>query len=127
DVAACHDAITRSMQAWTDVMCTDFAYVDDGDTTDERSGYDWRRPDENHNVVVFREGHDGDAWDGWTHQASALAITTVTFNSRTGKILDADGEVNGGPRGHTEFHFAVCADDGSDCPGKNDIQNTLTH
>jgi hypothetical protein len=127
DAAACKQAVRDSMAPWNNVDCTDFTLVEDGETTDERVGYDWRRPGENHNAVIFREGHADNPFDDWTHQASALAITTVTFNSRTGRILDADIEVNGVPHGRAEFKFAVCAPGGTDCAGKNDLQNTLTH
>ncbi len=126
DEAACKAAVTAAMQAWTDVPCTDFTFVDVGDTTNPRAGYDWRRPDDNHNVVVFREG-TGDPQDAWPHTPGALAITTVTFNSRTGRILDADIEVNGAVRGQNQYTFGACNVDGSDCAGKQDIQNTLTH
>jgi hypothetical protein len=42
----------------------------------------------NANAVIFRD-------DMWTHEdPSALALTTVAFNVRTGKILNADMEIN---------------------------------
>jgi hypothetical protein len=45
----------------------------------------------NANIIVFRQGtwpYPGDA-------VNALAFTTVTFDSETGEILDADMEING--------------------------------
>ncbi|MBI5496324.1 MAG: matrixin family metalloprotease [Deltaproteobacteria bacterium] len=128
DRAACHAAITRSMASWTDVACTDFTFIDGGDTEDERAGYDWRHPEANRNTIVFREGDPADPWDTWPHQAGALAITTVTFNSRSGRILDADIEVNAVPRtGGRRYTWAICPDDGSGCGGANDVENTITH
>lgn len=128
DNAACHAALTASMKTWTDVACTDFTFIDGGNTTVERAGYDWRHPEVNTNIIVFREGRADDPWDTWEHQAGALAITTVTFNSQTGRILDADIEVNGVPRsGGRQYVFAVCNPDGTGCEGANDIQNTITH
>jgi matrixin len=41
----------------------------------------------NANAVLFRD-------DVWTHDPSALALTTVAFNTRTGQILNADMEIN---------------------------------
>src|SRR5690606_499403 len=41
----------------------------------------------NANAVIFRE-HD------WPHDPFALALTTVSFNTDTGKLFDADIEVN---------------------------------
>lgn len=124
DNSVCLEAVRASYRTWTDVDCSDFQFVDMGTTENARAGYDWRRPDSNHNVLVFREGKDGPV-DTWPHAAGALAITTLTFNSRTGRVLDADIEMNGVPNGSREFHFAVCPDQGG-CT-QIDIQNTVTH
>ena len=43
----------------------------------------------NSNAVVFRESD-------WSHDAAAIGVTTVSFDTDTGKILDADMEVNVG-------------------------------
>jgi len=126
DTAACLDALRASFQPWTDIDCSDFRFEDQGTTADARTGYDWRRPQDAINTVVFREGNEANPLDGWTHQRGALAITTVTFNSRTGKILDADIEVNGAPNGTREYKFQLCDATGSDC-GDNDLRNTITH
>lgn len=125
DTAQCLGAMRDAMAAWNDVTCTDFHFQDDGITTETRTGYDWRNPDGNHNIVVFREGTDG-PMDGWSHARGALAITTVTFNSQSGRILDTDIEVNGVPFGSAEYRFAICPPAGN-CGGANDIQNTMTH
>ncbi len=53
--------------------------------------------DANANVWMFRDGtwpHAGPGQDIDTIDASALALTTVTFNWKTGEILDADVELN---------------------------------
>jgi hypothetical protein len=42
---------------------------------------------DNVNVVMFQD-------QDWPHAGSEVALTTVTLNTRTGKILDADVEVN---------------------------------
>lgn len=127
DVNACFGAYRASLQAWNNVDCTDFTFEEMGVTANSATGFDWRRPDEAFNTIVFREGDPDDANGAWRHQRGALAITTVTFNSQTGRILDADVEFNGVPNGGTEYEFAVCTQGGLDCLSKNDIQNTLTH
>jgi hypothetical protein len=43
----------------------------------------------NANIVMFRDQH-------WSHDPSALALTTVTFNPVSGEIYDADIELNSG-------------------------------
>jgi hypothetical protein len=120
----CIDAVRQALSAWDQVGCSDFSFVDSGLTQDARAGYDWRRPEANQNVVVWREGRADDILDRWVHQSSALAITTVTFSSYSGAILDADVEVNGAPGSSREYTFQIC--NGPGCTG-NDIQNTLTH
>lgn len=76
----------------------------------------------NANIVIFRSGK----WphvDKYGHStgASTIALTTVTFNSETGEIYDADIEVNDGPElaagkitvGDTEIGY--------------DLQSVITH
>jgi hypothetical protein len=50
---------------------------------------DYNQSGGNQNVIVFRD-------DKWTHNDAnnTLALTTVTFNSETGEIYDADMEIN---------------------------------
>jgi hypothetical protein len=62
------------------------------------------------NVVMFRD-------DGWPYQGSqdAYGLTTVTYNTDTGEIIDADIEINS-----TDFDVTV---DGSG----TDLQTILTH
>jgi hypothetical protein len=52
-------------------------------------GYDPRGPNEN--VMVY-------APDGWSRANGALAVTILTYDDATGKILDADVLLNGGDR-----------------------------
>jgi hypothetical protein len=124
--AACLQAVRISYQHWTDVACSDFTFLDQGVTADGRAGYNWRDPGDNRNVVVWREGNPDDPVDGWPHQRGALAITTVTFNSRSGKILDADIELNGAPGASREFRFAACPPPPASCTDI-DVENTVTH
>ncbi|HEY4224054.1 MAG TPA: matrixin family metalloprotease, partial [Myxococcota bacterium] len=58
--------------------------------------------------------------DAWLHDTDALAITTVTFESNQGRLLDADVEVN-----DATFAFSAC--DPDQCQVQYDLQNTLTH
>jgi hypothetical protein len=84
-----------SFSAWTQVTCSDgnnptiqvhdmSPVVCDQVEYNQHSG--------NANIVVFRTGT-------WPHSkgASTIALTTVTFNSETGEIYDADMEINDGP------------------------------
>ncbi len=70
----------------------------------------------------------GTKYDCWYHNAGALAITTTSFDPRTGRILDADIELN-----TPGFIFSTV--DSPVCVKPNyavtcvasDVQNTLTH
>ncbi len=84
---------------------------------DQVENPDPKRPDQYNrstekgaNVVMFRD-------DGWPYQGSqdAYGLTTVTFNTDTGEIIDADIEINS-----TDFDVTV---DGSG----TDLQAILTH
>jgi hypothetical protein len=66
----------------------------------------------NANLWMFRDGawpHDD---EGWT-----LALTTITFNVRTGEIYDADVEINS--------HQHVITTDGAD--NTSDLASIVTH
>jgi len=88
--------------------CTDFTFVDGGPTTkiaiDAKDGV---------NLVVFRQGlcddpafvpanepcHSKGACSGiyncWEHDLATIALTTTSYDTTTGEILDADVELNG--------------------------------
>src|SRR6266700_3810687 len=87
DALAIADA---SFTRWPLATCPDggspsIAYSSKGGLTCSLVEYNANGP--NANVVVFRD-------DVWTHEPTALALTTVHFNVRTGQILDADMEIN---------------------------------
>ncbi len=108
---------------WSDVECSDLTLSVGSSTSDRRVGFDWRAGSdspENVNLLVFRRGADGDPQDDWLHAGSALAITTVTFLRSTGRIVDADIEVN-----DAGFDFTAC--DPPACTPQQDLRNTLTH
>ena len=118
-------SIAFAAQQWTAVGCSDFT-LSLGDETDNAvAGFDWAAGSgspPNQNIVVFRNDNPDDPVDRWLHTLSALAITTVTFVSTSGEILDADVEVN-----DAEFAFTAC-DPGLDCQRvDSDLENTLTH
>jgi hypothetical protein len=99
--------------------CTDFEFVDGGDTDRTELGYD--PSGDNVNLVVVRRGlcsaqadalcHPSDGGDlsaciqkynCWSHDeavgtdpGATLALTTVTYVQQTGELVDADMELNG--------------------------------
>jgi hypothetical protein len=51
--------------------------------------HEYNQSDGNANIVMFRD----DDWP-YTNATNALALTTVTYNFKTGEIYDADMEIN---------------------------------
>lgn len=118
-----HEALVHGGTQWTIPDCSDFAFDIGPPTSDRRVGFDWRAGSgspSNVNLVVFRNETAGDPQDEWLHAGTALAITTVTFLRSTGRIVDADIEVN-----DAGFEFTAC--DPPACAPVHDLKNTLTH
>lgn len=139
--AAAAAGVRQSFPAWSGATragesqpCTDFRFVDGGDTSRADLGYDPTPGASNVNLVVFREGlcaaitSDPDCQqadlgpcierhDCWSHDATfgpggTLALTTVTYVPDTGELLDADLELNGwnGDASAPTGWYFTCAD-----------------
>jgi uncharacterized protein (TIGR03382 family) len=113
-VDATEDVIVRSFDTWGAVECLadGHALVYDGRTAGATVGFDPSSPNDNENAVLFVN-------DGWSHGPGILGLTTLTYDTCSGVIVDADIEMNSGG-----FSFSV-----SDVPsfGKTDLANTVTH
>jgi MYXO-CTERM domain-containing protein len=78
--------------------------------------------------VCWKDDNCGNLYDCWQHNPGALAITTTNFDPSTGRILDADVELN-----TPNFIFTTVDSPACIKPNFNqgcvatDIQNTLTH
>ena len=81
--------VSEAFAHWPNATCSDgsptIAFASRPGLTCDRVEYNPSGP--NANAILFRD-------DMWTHDSSALALTTVAFNVRTGKILNADMEIN---------------------------------
>lgn len=122
-LADVEDALRFGAEQWAAPGCTDFTLAIGAATDDRRVGFDWRAgsdSDENVNLVVFRGGAAGDPQDDWLHAQTVLALTTVTFLRSTGRIVDADIEMN-----DVSYRFTAC--DPPACTPEQDLKNTLTH
>lgn len=124
DAAEVDRVLEESMLPWNAIECSDIALVLAEPTDEKITGFDWAEgtDGDNENIVVFRNDDAEDALDAWLHQLGALAITTVTFESNQGRLLDADIEVN-----DASFQFTTCDPEDNDCDVDFDLQNTLTH
>lgn len=117
-------ALRAGLDQWTAPACSDFAFVFGGDAADPRAGFDWEAGAgnaPNENILAFRNDRRDEApEDAWLHPAGALAITTVTFVRSSGRILDADIEVN-----DAGFEFTACEPEA--CVVVHDLANALAH
>jgi hypothetical protein len=134
------DAARRSFQPWTELACTDLTFKDLGTTSLRRTENDQV------NLVLWRErtctsvAPSGDAcfanggcdnlYDCWEHGDTTIALTSVSYNSRTGVIVDVDIELNGAGYVFTTVDSPPCSS-GTVSRHPNcvatDVQNTLTH
>lgn len=117
--------LSRGTTSWTAVDCSDLVMSVGETTVQETIGFNWHAGSGdaiNQNIVLFRNDTPGDALDQWVHTLGALAITTVTFDSRSGRLVDADIEIN-----DASFSFTTCDLDEASCHVVYDLENTLTH
>lgn len=116
-------ATERSFGRWLEVQCDSGSSALDVRRTEQfatctEATFD--RGGSNVNTISFI-----DNWDELDYAPDAFALTTVFHDARTGKILDADMQINEllGP-------YGSCEDSG--CPDQNgrpivDLENVLTH
>ena len=113
------DLVQESFASWNTPECTDFRMVE-GDLTSNKlvqykKNADW---DENMNLVVWRD----DDWPYGTSMNAAFALTSVTYSSSTGRIADADIEINS-----DTYEFTRLKNSKAGKTDKVDLANTLTH
>jgi len=135
-------AVRRSFETWAAPDCADLSFVDLGTTARSEVGLDG----EGVNLVVWREvscqevvpagascleeGGCNNEYGCWEQTEGAIAVTTTTFDNRTGQILDSDIELNGAGFAFTTVDAPRCtrvpAPGANDCVA-TDVQNTVTH
>jgi hypothetical protein len=160
------EAVREAFAAWPDATpagasgsCTDLRLTDGG--LSDRSAAGYVRGGENENLVVFRQGWCSDhvspgdpCWDDGAcadaygcfpddneGDQNIIAVTTVTYDSGSGRILDADIEVadwdglgSALSTPATNGWYFSCGDDVPQCRSYGDdgcsfidLRNTLTH
>jgi Matrixin len=101
--------VQKAFSLWPNAACSDgspsIAYTSRDGLTCDRVEYNPTGP--NANAIIFRD-------QGWTHDPNAIALTTVAFSVKTGKILDADMEINSGtyPLSQFDLEFVVAHESG---------------
>ena len=113
---ALREAIRASFDTWENVPCSYFYFEEtEEDATCSPIGFDLEKS--NMNLIVWRESNWRLDKNDRDHGHSVMALTTLSYDDNTGRILDADIEFNG-----EDFEFSASGE-----PGKADIQNTATH
>ncbi len=133
------DAAFATWQALSDT-CSDFRFIRGDRLASPLVG----QHTESANVLTFREtscpdvvppsapcladGSCVNQYHCWDHSSSTIALTTVSYSTRTGVALDADIELNASVFLFTAIASPPCPD-GREAPTcvAYDIQNTLTH
>jgi hypothetical protein len=118
DKDAATTIVAGAFDVWASAACPgggkpSIAFTDNGPVTCTTVGF---LPNgANQHVVTFRD----DAWPHAGQSNATLALTTLTFNKRTGEIVDADMEVN-----TAEMKISLAAQPPADA---YDFQSIVTH
>lgn len=141
-------AFQRAIATWQNEMtgCGSLTFTEGARSSSRSIGYDDRSAD-NENVFIFRQKRCddpgvalsmedacwkddtcGNKYDCWNYSSGALAITTTSFNPKSGFIFDSDVELNtpgyifttvDGPQCLLKMYSQSCV--------VTDVQNTMTH
>ena len=89
DYSATEALVTQAFATWPNTSCPDgfpsISVTSFGPLACTELEYQPSGP--NSNAVLFRESN-------WEHEPSAIGLTTVTFDTTIGRIMDADIEIN---------------------------------
>lgn len=115
DLEVVRDVAAKAFVAWTDVPCEDgnfatLAFTPMSDVSCHKAEFSAEGP--NANIILFQDTK----WS-YSGAGNTLAKTTVSFDTDTGAILDADIEIN-----HAYNEFTVGDDN-----VVYDLQAVLTH
>lgn len=137
-------AIDKALATWQAefTACGSLSVKQAAKTTSRLADYD-KKSASNENVVLWRfkrctdvvgmsdgcwkDDDCGNKYDCWQHNPLALAITTTNFDPATGKILDADVELNTPSFIFTTVDAPQCVGPKTQFCVVTDIQNTMTH
>ncbi len=140
-------AVTRAWSSWQAIQdrCGNLTLSEGPRTSERKIGYD-QNSSNNLNLILFRTrfcssvvpagdpcftsspptcNNKYDCWpDG---DPLTIALTTTTFNVTTGRILDADVELNGASRHFTTADAGTCSGGSYDNCVSTDVQSAMTH
>jgi predicted Zn-dependent protease len=108
----CFEAVMNAFREWESPECTSLRFERGEDTEEAKASFNSLDLKANKNIIVW-------IYNDWPYEANGLALTTVTYDDKTGIIYDADIELNG-----YNYRFNVIDNPPSTY---TDIQNTITH
>ncbi|MCX7944958.1 MAG: matrixin family metalloprotease [Deltaproteobacteria bacterium] len=112
DAEKCKEAIVRSFNTWESPKCTSLRFERSEDTEEAKGSFNSLDIKANKNIIVWY-------YKDWPYEPNGVALTTITYDDKTGEIYDADIELNG-----VYYRFDVV----ETLPSTyTDIQNTMTH
>ncbi|MCA9518148.1 MAG: matrixin family metalloprotease [Myxococcales bacterium] len=110
DPAAAYGALESAVAAWTGVDCCAAVLQNAGVTCFDEVGM--ARWPGAQNTVLWRDDPGS-----WVHAEHVIALTSLTYDTETGEIVDGDIEINS-----EDYDFATDGD-----PTRYDLRGTLTH
>ena len=129
-----------SFAEWSSQSCTDLAFVERAPAARE-VGY--RANGHNDDVLLFRDracddvvprgdpcidsGSCSNQYDCWEWDSRLIAVTTTTFSQCSGRIVDADIELNASAFDFTTSSGQPCSRAGQTGCVSTDLRNTLVH
>ena len=138
------DAVSRSAQPWQAQLqaCGNLDLAEGNRSASRDIGYVQGGPNEN--LILFRSrvcsplvppgdpcvaaGDCGNAYDCWDHASNIVALTTSSYATDSGELLDADVEINAATGFPTIVDAPPCTQGAisTSCVA-NDVQNAATH
>jgi hypothetical protein len=137
------EVMRLSFATWQATTCTDLRFQEKPASSSRSVG--WTRGEPANDLVLFRtrrcvddgvvpmddpcwlENDCSNHYDCWSYGDGVIALTTTSYNSTTGEMIDADIELNAATFYFTARDGPACQPpDFTDCVA-TDLQNTVTH
>ena len=142
-------AIQRSLGTWRQALdeCGNLQLIEGARISEHEIGFDRKNIAANRSVIVFRShdcsriapsedacwssggcGNKYNCWDDSLYGPGILALTTTTYDIKSGRLYDADLELNDANFYFTTVDSPPCPDttDSQLCSAQ-DVENTVTH
>jgi uncharacterized protein (TIGR03382 family) len=141
-------ALQRSLSTWRQALAErgNLQFVDGGRTDGHEIGFNRADPASNRNMLVFRTrdcssiapsddvcwsesgcGNKYNCWDDAGSGQFTLALTTTTYDVNSGRLYDADIEINDANFYFTTADGPVCGEPESQLCAVTDVESTVTH